>query len=425
MILTTDRPPLDERRIHTKRYEPLLPEFFPLKLIGAFISIDFVVGCRFDCSFCISRRHPARSALFDAGVAIDTRVSPRRMLSWLRSMPSYLAGVQLRMGHDTDAGLAFDKNAELITLVDPSRSVVYLTRRPFPAVQRDFFAQPRPNVLLKLTATPRAADLGVRADPLELVRSTAGLDPRRMHWVVGPLVASSIPDAVRILDALPPGSRLNLKPLNTLGQATLAAIPPIPDEALADLERRALARGQVVSEWFCPNGIAAVGRGFFDVDKIAAQSDPDRRARDLATCGACPSRESCHGDLDLATFERRLAQELRVIGLTAKAPPQRTGPRSFLLQVAEPSSRGDETYLNHALGQPVNLTLSTRERGSSEGGSFCNVDPGVLRRWWSQGFLPVNELNLAAERVLDDLRRRLGDRLPPALRADGPECPAP
>lgn len=27
-----------------RAYEPLLPEFFPVKLVGAFISVDFVVG---------------------------------------------------------------------------------------------------------------------------------------------------------------------------------------------------------------------------------------------------------------------------------------------------------------------------------------------------------------------------------------------
>jgi hypothetical protein len=424
MDAAATRPLSIDRRASKRQYEPLLPEFFPVKLIGAFISVDFVVGCPFDCAFCISRRHPAREALFDARVALDTRVSPRKVLAWLRSMPSYLAGVQIRLGHDTDAGCAFEKSADLIELVDPGRSIVYLTRRPFRAAERTFFARPRANVLLKLTATPRSATLGVRPDPLELVHSAEGLNPRRLHWVVGPLAGDSLPDAERIIDALPQGSRITLKPLNPLGLPDLQAVPALPTKALLGLERRAQGRRLVVTEWFCRNGLAEVGRGFFDVDKITGQLDLGRRALDLVTCVECPSRMQCHTELDAEAFEHRLARELRTLGLTLAAPPERTGPRSFTLHVAEPSSRGDETYLNHAVGQPVSITLSTRERGRSEGGSFCNVDAAVLRRWWAHGFLPVSELNVAAENVLGDLRRLLGDRLPGALRRGSPADPA-
>lgn len=397
------------------RYEQLLPEFFPVKLIGAFIAVDFVVGCSFDCAFCISRRHPAREALFGERVALDTGLTPRQVLAWLRSMPSYRAGVQLRLGHDTDAGLEFEKSRELIELLDPDRSVVYLTRKPFTQRERSWFARPRTNVLLKLTATPRSQDLGMSRDPLELVRSARGLDVRRTHWVVGPLTADSSEGAGEILRSLPRGSRLTLKPLNTTGLARLQDLPPVTPARLAELEREARALGHTVTEWFCRDGLAPLGQGFFDVDQVTAQCDPARRASDLAVCSACPSHGRCHRPLDEDAVRARLAQELPVLGLTLAAPPLRTGPRAFRLAVREPSSRGDETYLSHALGQPVRVRLTTRERGISEGGSFCNVDTSVLRRWWSVGFLPVAELNAAAAQVLRRLRARLSTSTPAAL----------
>lgn len=413
-----------DRRATARHYDPLLPEFFPVKPIGAFISVDFVAGCHFGCAFCISRRHPARQALFDAGVLLDTRVSPRRMLAWLRSMPSFRAGVQLRLGHDTDAGLAFEKGAELVDLVGPRHSVVYLTRKPLGAAERDYFARPRANLLLKLTATPRAAALGVRRDPLELVRSTAGLDPSRLHWVVGPLTADGLDEARAILAALPRGSRVTLKPLNAAGLPALAGAPVLAPLARLGLEDEALARGLVVTEFFCREGLARVGRGFFDVDELTGQADLGRRALDLVTCAGCPSRAQCHGPLDEAALRRRLEALLPGLGLTAKGPAVRTGPRAFALDVAEPASRGDETYLSHALGQPVRLRLSTRERGASEGGSFCNVDAAVLRRWHHAGFLPVSDLNAAAEKILEDLRRRLGAATPAALAGPPPGAEA-
>jgi hypothetical protein len=412
----TARQAFVDRRTARRAYEPLLPEFFPVKLSGAFISVDFVVGDPFDRASHCDTLHPARRALHQAGVAIDTRVSPRKVLAWLRSMPSYRAGVQLRLGHDADTGLAFEKSAELVELVDSSRSIVYLSRRPFDAAERAFLARPRANLLLQLTATPRSAALGVRADPMELVRSAEGLDARRIHWVLGPLAADSLADAERLVEALPPGSRLTLRSLGAPGQAAPEGTPLPSALALQKLEARAVARRLAVTDWFCRAGLAAVGRGFFDVDRITAQSDLGRRALDLVTCADCPSRTQCHGALDLRELQRRLEQELSTIGLNLANPPARTGPRSLALEVLEPATRGDETYLNHALGLPVSVTLRSREADPTRTTLARDLGPAVLRRWWSRGFLPVTELNMAAQNVLDDLRRRLGSRTPQVLR---------
>ena len=412
-----------ERRTTTRSYDTLLPEFFPVKLIGSFISVDFVVGGGLDGASRRSRRHPARQALLDAGLALDTRVSPRRMLAWLRSMPSYRAGVPLHIGHDAEAGPGFEKAAELIDLVDPGRSTVYLTRQPFSDEERAFFAAPRQHLLLMVTATPRSPGLGVTADPLELVRSTAGLDQRGLHWVIGPLAEDSEAEAARVLAALPPGSRTSLEPLPVTGPHAVAAVAPLGVAALARLEALAHRRGLTVSAFSCRGGLARVGRGFSGVDELTGQVDLARRAHDLITCAACPSRTQCHGPLDEPALLARLERELGVLGLTPAAPPVRQGIRAWRVEVAEPVSRGDESYLSHALGQPVAISLSARGSGPGEGG-FGQVDPAVLRRWYATGFLPVTELNAAAARVLEDLKRRQAARrrTPPAT-SGGPLAP--
>jgi hypothetical protein len=412
-----------ERRRYTRSYDPLLPEFFPVKLIGAFISVDFVAGCSFGCRFCISRRHPAREALFSEQLVVENRVSPRKVHAWLRAMPSWQAGVQLRIGHDTDAGLQFEKSAELLSLVEPDRSVVYLSRKPFTEREQGFFATYRPNLLLKLTATPRSGALGVTADPVTLVRSAWTADPRMVFWVVGPLCdeAGAEDEARRVLDALPPGSHLQLKPLNVAGLAGLGAAPMTP-AALARLEAHAAARGLVATEWFCRRGLARVGRPFFDVDALVGQPPSPKRDRELAVCRDCRMEAACHGPIDEAEVRGRLEAALREVGLTVLSPPVRTGHRSFDVAVREPSSRGDETWLGLATGTPVRVRLSTRERGASEGGSFCNVDQRVLRRWYATGFLPVTELNRVAGNVLSDVRRLVRERggpVAPSLACEG------
>ncbi|MDH4164241.1 MAG: hypothetical protein OEW15_16380 [Nitrospirota bacterium] len=397
------------RRTYDKQraeeYEHLLPEFYPVKLIGAFISLDFVSGCSFNCSFCISKRHPSREELYQEGLLLDNRVSSGKMLSWLRSMPSYHAGVQVRIGHDTDAGLEFEKSSKLIEMADPGRSIVYLTRKPLTAPEVEFFRTYRRNLLLKLTATPRSKSLNVTRNPMNLVRSAEPLDSRMLYWVLGPLAADSYGDAVEIIESLPAGSSLFLKPLNCEGLPHLANVKPLSRELIAHLEDLALKRGHVVTEWFCRSGLARIDRGFFDVDKITAQKDPAKRERELSYCTACSSNGLCHGELDEPSLRQALVMSLAELGLTLSKEPHRTGPRSFEVAVDEPASRGEETYLNNSLSQAVSITLTTREKGRSQGGSFCNVDREVLKRWYENGFFPVTELNTVAEYVLRDIRR--------------------
>jgi hypothetical protein len=175
----------------------------------------------------------------------------------------------------------------------------------------------------------------------------------------------------------------------------------------------------VVTEWFCRRGLARVGQGFFDVDKITEQPEGAKRDRELAVCQSCPSWALCHGELDWPLVRSRLGEEVAALGLTLVEEPRRSGPRSALLHVAEPSSRGDETYLSHAVGQPLSVRVTTREAGKSEGGSFCNVEPAVLRRWYQTGFLPVTELNVAAQNTLASIRQLLErTRCQPAALTD-------
>jgi len=392
-----------DRRTTARPYDDLLPDFYPVKLHASAITVDFLVGGQTDE---VADRLPgaARAALREAGVALDTRVSARKVLSWLRSMPSYQVGVQVRLGHD-DTGLAFDKVSELIPLIDAGRSLVYQARRPLAARERAFLSTARHNLLIELTATPRSAVLGVTADPLEVVRSAAGLDPAGVHWYVGPLAADGLEDAVRLLESLPRGSRITLRPLPADLLLALQASAGLDVDALARLEQVAHRNGHTVSDWACRNGAARVGRGFSGVDQITGQRDLVHRAHDLITCSGCPARTICHGQIDEAAMLRRLPHELQVLGLTATGDPVRTANRSWQLDVAEPFAPGDETYLSHALGHPVAISLTSRPRGRNEVRGPRDLAVSVLRRWYRTGFLPVTELNSVAEKVLEDLRR--------------------
>ncbi len=381
-----------DRRGAARHYSALLPELHPVKLGADHIAVDFLVGGPGADSASVATAPPPGASAF------DTRVAPRRVLAWLHSMPAYRAGVPVHLGRHSDAGAAFEKVEELLGLLDPGRAVSYFSRQPLGEAERTYFTTPRSHLLLELSVAPRCAALGHRRDPLELVRSTAGLDPRRLHLEIGPVTAEGLEDAARIIAALPPGSRLTLTPWT--GEAAAGLHPP-PPGALDDLESQATARGQTVTPWRCREGLARVGRGFPGVDLVTTQQDLGRRALDLITCGGCPSRTQCHGDLDQVVLQRRLDRELRALGLTCTAPARRTGPRSLRVEVAEPTAPGDQAYLSFALGQVVSVTLASPSGGAPPGAP----EAAVLRRWYATGFLPVTELNAAAERALEDLGR--------------------
>jgi hypothetical protein len=339
-------------------------------------------------------------------------------------MPSYQAGVQIRIGHDTDAGLQFDKSSQLIDLVDHEHSITYLTRKPFTSTETDFFKQYRKNLLLKLTATPRSESLSVQRDPLHLVSSAEAIDARMLYWVVGPLVQDNVEDTVRVLEALPSGSRLFLKKLNYAGLPQLANVGPLSDEDYGRLEQIAMQRGHIVTEWFC-DGLARVGKGFYDVDKITQQPPSAKRDRELGHCASCRSNPLCYAELAMEDFKNQLWCHLRFLGLHLMEEPRRTGKRSFEIKVKEPSSRGEETYLNHVIRPHVSININTRESGRSQGGSFCNIDREVLKRWYDNGFFPVTELNNVAEHILGDIRRIFSSRrhTPRTFQADAQTTP--
>ena len=141
-----------DRRGTARRYDALLPEYFPVRLVDDFIRVDFA------------------AAAPGGGPALDARISPRRMLAWLRSMPSYRAGVPIRIGQETGAGVAAVKGAELAELLDPGRPAVWVARQPLTPAERALLSRPRGNLLLEAHLQPGAA-----GDALALVRSAEGL----------------------------------------------------------------------------------------------------------------------------------------------------------------------------------------------------------------------------------------------------------
>lgn len=169
-----------------------------------------------------------------------------------------------------------------------------------------------------------------------------------------------------------------------------------------------------------------LGQGFFDFDKIALDPDLARRERELSYCDPCPSKPVCHQEVDRDNLLEQLRDQLEFLGLTlipestiGPKPVEWLGPKTLNVRVMEPSSRGEETYLNHILNPRVSinlLSLLKRDSGvigaeeavRSHGGSFVFVSREVLSRWWLKDFFPVNDMNNIGESIMWAVERKLG-----------------
>ena len=314
-----------------------LLELFPIKLVGGFITVDQHVGC-VGCRFCLSRRHPLWQQVYASGYhAGHGFESPAQAAALLGSMrPLSEARVPVRFGHNTDSHYQWDFGAALFRQLPAESPFIFMTRFPVPEAQRRWI-DGQPNLLVKVTITPPSRALAVQTDVAAILESIAALPRQNLYLLVGPLVPDNLAGAAAVLDALPPGTWADVKRL------TRAGIPPVRDlaiptgEALAELRRRAVRRGLVMTDFFGCLTRRALGRTFYKYDAAVGYIGD--------TCATCPRESEC-ARVPAREAAQAAARDLAAsIGLTLGAV-RWDGPRTARFQCAEPSSRGDETFLS-------------------------------------------------------------------------------
>ena len=223
----------------------------------------------------------------------------------------------------------------------------------------------------------------------------------------------------------------------------MEGVPLLTDSQYSDLEAFALRRGLEVTEYFCSRGLGRLGQTFFDIDKITGDKNSARRERQLSYCAPCPSHEACFEEVERPRFEEGVRAQLEYLGLTlmpkvsgAPTPIEWLGPKTLNVYVNEPSSRGDETFLNHVLRPRVSINLLSAQPSRSgvpgiaaamrsHGGSFSFVSPEVLSRWWLNDFFPVNDMNNFGEAVMRGVEGKLGYKFWDAFPVEKPSATLP
>lgn len=371
----------------------LIAQYFPMKLIGGFIALDFHVGCM-NCAFCVCKRNKTRKLIFDTGLQGDFSVGVDEILDLLRKMPSFTkARVPLRFGHDTDAMYQKRQFWEMYEQLPENYPVVQLRRSRISEDEVPFYKRAKRNLLVKMTVTPNSRWYRSLIDPYRALESLLLIPNTTKYILIGPLADDSFDQAMNLISILPVPSIVDVKALNLEGLESLPEIVgaiPLDNWRLALLRTRARDLGHwVTSHLTCPLR-HNLGIPF---DRVG---DLDEKEREH--CNKCYSYSLCYSNFDEAFFSQQIESCLEYLQLT-KVRAKCVGMKQYVLDVNEPTAMGDYTYMSKLLGAKIKITSS--RRGTLRGETIAT--PDVLARWERVGFYPVRELREITIRTYQNL----------------------
>lgn len=369
-------------------------ELFPIKLVGGFIAADFHVGC-LGCSFCLSRRHPLWVSAFDAGYCLRPNfLSPEEIAGHLTGMlPFSRARVPVRFGHNSDASFQWDFGTRLYEMLPEENPFIMLTRFPLCKKRTSFF-NGQPNLLLKMTITPKSRILHTAPDIDGLIATAAHIHPDNLYVLIGPVASDSIDQVVPILERLPEGTWLDIKPL------TVTGIPGMndgfrPSGGQIDQLRDIAARmGFRVTDFFGCVLRRNFNRKFYKAGTAAAYI--------RKTCVACRNHAVCFAPVDVADIDQRVRTEAAVIDLPLADLAPKNG--ELIYNSKKPVSRGDETYLSELAEYPVKISNTLP---GSQGGCFSLEDDAIHTRWEKTGMFPFSDIYRYAEEIYRQMLPKL------------------
>lgn len=362
-----------------------IAEFLPIKLSPGFITIAFHLGC-IGCNFCSVRYGTRRDSIFRSNQQAKYPTSPAAIVKCLSSMPSFAARMPIRIGNDTDYRFEAEEVREFVSLLPSNYPVAVLSR--FPVLDQDRSIFSKPNVVLKLTATPRSDYLDCPDNALDVVDSLR-FRTGPVVLTLGPIVADNFEATRECLRRVKPAPNVSiyLKMLNDEFHASLQTIPTVTRAQIVQLKTDVREHGlRHMSQLMCAvNGVLGL------THKRVMDVPIDERQ----DCDRCASRLGCYSEDKLDT--EKLDVLLRGLSLRRVAEPERRGYKDYFISVDRPTGLGDEAYLSEM------LKVKIKSSGTLAGTAGYKVAAlrDVLSRWDSNGFFPAASLLAEVEPFLE------------------------
>jgi hypothetical protein len=354
--------------------------FLPIKVVNGFVTCDFMLGC-YCCKFCLNRRYPDWNALLEKNRVYRNPLDVAQAAALLSRTKAFKkAKVTLKIGHDTDMSLEETEAQQLAGMVPPEHPVIFMRRGKLLPQFRPFYMQPRKNLLVKVTLTPRSNYLEAANDPFEILDSFRGVRTA-MFFAVGPICHDNADEAKELIRCLPPQSRMWVKSLIARDLPRFNGQPSITDEKAEELRRFASSQGHHVFDYLNCTVRAEAGLGFHKRGEFVSEHN----AWELGKCRECKTLAIC--DVQLSEREERkcIDSALGDIGVTLREKPDKTGYKTYRVTADQDVNFGDECYVRELTGLKIDLESPGRKTGTS-------LTDSIVERWRIFDFFPVDEL---------------------------------
>jgi hypothetical protein len=282
----------------------------------------------------------------------------------------------LKIGHDTDMSLEEPQAQELVERLPASQPVIFMRRGRLLDPWRPFYLSPRPNLLVKVSITPRSDYLAYHEDPFVVLRSFEGL-ACNLFFSIGPVCHDNIEEAREIIRSLPSGSKVWVRDL--IVKDIPAYSHASPERLGEDLRLFAAEAGHQVVHY--ENCLVRAGLGFHKRGEFVSEPNTWQ----LGLCQVCPVRASCGAEMSLEDEWSQIDLALDELGLTLTRPLERFGHKSFTVWVDQEVNFGDECYLRERSGLKVDLYKEGRKTGTA-------LSASIARRWRERALFPVEEM---------------------------------
>ena len=355
--------------------------FFPIKVVNGFVTCDFKLGC-YCCKFCLNRRYPDWNRLLEMQKIYRNSLTVEHAAELLKQVKAFThAKVTLKIGHDTDMSLEEIEAQRLCDLLPQDQPIVFMRRGKLLPEHKQFYMTKRPNLLMKLTVTPRSEYLACTVDPFDVLQSFEGIECQ-MFYAVGPVCQDNFDEAKELIRSLPKGSRLWVRELIVKDIPRYHSTSERPDYRGDELREFAIKQGHFIVHYLNCVVRAELGLGFHKRGEFVSEPNiwqvnwADNHCKVRALCG-----QEFSGEDEL----QRIDSALHDLGLTLTQSPRKFGHKSYGVIVREDVNFGDECYVRELTGLKVDLSKIGRKTGTS-------LSRSIARRWKAQNVFPVDDV---------------------------------
>ncbi len=361
-------------------------ELGPIRLLGGFICVDFHLGCKGRCRWCLNRRSPLLNSVLENDIQLDyasvgMQVSDISELVY--RLPSFEYGnVPIRIGHLTDWKFEIEASEAFISNLPSEYPVVVMTRYPLSSTQVEM-ARKYKNLLVHITLTPYIHGYEREyTDPQLILDSVANAPSESLFFMIRPLIRDNNCEYQALIPRLS-GFNVGFKGMSTDYIPGIGHLKRIETNELNELKANAIGYGASVYDFFGCVLRRNLRIPFFKYEEIRLSGD--------APCCDCPNLQYCSEPAELD--EMFLKTTLEAMAIHCETILQQD--KDIYVATSTLTSRTEEVYLSELLCRKV--MFNTVNRSTIR--NVMEIDASIYDRWQQSSFYPVEKMKAVTAKI--------------------------